>query len=1245
MAPTRISSRYISSRYTSILYAAVPLFISALLFAVLPLSPLAFGQLPATIHRVTPYDTALDPPSGIDELPPKEDGFPPAWRLGNAALILPVGHELNTRPITVSLWAKLPDANQYNILAAFEPKSSDAHWELFTDARTGELAVYLPKNPSGDHLRSGKVVTDDQWHFFELLLREDSLELYADAQKLGTLAIDRPKTDTSQAAEVDAKLSFGNLVEQSLPSPTVFGEVTITAGERISACVPQAPSAVGSAVNSAVDENTLLRLSLAADSAREVSGNTGAGNNTGASGSTGAGGNTGTDVSGEIPPTPLTLAAAAALFTPSPTGSFRIEGKLAAKLGDEITLNSLADQVEHLFPTGGEEREVPPGDHPAKNIPIAGIAPEDFDRRARELGITSISSARFRPGIFAFWGEQYVELQRQISGEIPLPRGAGSQVNDPETLIAEGEQVPAQVVARRAGDILAGLEENSAVKALRADLERLTAAIERDLADSATQNTAENAAKHTEKLTADFFLAAALRRRAMLLDPALEGLDRILFLARGCYAGCRLTNPHHNDRIGGHMATQVYGFNSIHGGGLFVLENWREKSPGVRNLLENIPVSPTEVCSRLSGRRLNYGSFYAPEVSYDGKTVYFSHTGSQEHRWIWTRDTTWNIFKLTLDDNFRADTLTQLTDSPYNDFDVCELPDSRLVFASERRGGFIRCFGEGADLRVTTAVLHSMKPDGTDLYPISFFETSEWQPSVDNNGMLLFTRWDYVDRENCLGSTFWTCAPDGSNPRSPQGNYPQPWFTFRDNREKAIDPIQHGDHRFGSCEDAPSGLPCTQMQFRAIPDSHKYIFTAAPHHGETYGSLCLLDPRAEDDHHMSQIRRLTPYTPFPETEGDDRGQFCYSSPWPLNEDLYLCNRWEDLILLDRWGNEELLCERELLPIGYDPRLRLTEPIPLAPRPKPPIIPRRTTQGEDYASADQRATIGVIDVRLADLPLPENRPIKYLRVIQDIPKPNPWMDTPWIGYATENTPRIPLGIVPVEEDGSVFFKAPAKKELIFQLLDADYRAVQTMRSAAFVHPGENLLCVGCHEMRDAAAENQARRGSALAFSREPSTLLPECGPVEPMNFYRRVQPILENSCVPCHTERNIAPTTSDHEALRPWVHYFSGGMRGETVLRGPHGGSRSYPGRVGSSESKLGTILFDENHLQTVSDDDRHALILWMDCNAPRLGAFRDEEAQKRGELIWPILDTEPVPDLPYDSRVPEEQQKTGGAEH
>ncbi len=58
-----------------------------------------------------------------------------------------------------------------------------------------------------------------------------------------------------------------------------------------------------------------------------------------------------------------------------------------------------------------------------------------------------------------------------------------------------------------------------------------------------------------------------------------------------------------------------------------------------------------------------------------------------------------------------------------------------------------------------------------------------------------------------------------------------------------------------------------------------------------------------------------------------------------------------------------------------------------------------------------------------------------------------------GYQNENTPRMSLGLVPVEPDGSVYFRAPPGKELIFQLVDEEYMAVHTMRSVAYVRPGD------------------------------------------------------------------------------------------------------------------------------------------------------------------------------------------------
>ncbi|MBR5626083.1 MAG: hypothetical protein IKW74_00505, partial [Thermoguttaceae bacterium] len=996
-------------------------------------------------------------------------------------------NSLNERPFSVDLWVKLNSADNWNIFMANEEKVSPRHWEFYSFYLSGELALYIPGN-SRDTLKSQVSITDGKWHYVGFVMGTDYAELFLDGRSVDRVPLDRPVSQPSDGEKPG--FSIGSLVVEGIGCNGSLDELRITKGIREFSpdSIPVSPATAGedtillchfepvsaNGEQPQVDMDTLKEKFTQKAKEASVSDSAAA-----------------VDEYADVPK----------IFRASPRQNTRkgdilsydeleinmatmaeypIEGILTKKNGKKLCAGT--DKMSQLFPTGGLEIEVKPGEHPPRDIPIQKIEKADFDRRVEELGLQSVHFDDFRAGVFENWGEQYFYLSDQLTGKMALPRGAGDQVYDENALVfPDREKQPVQVILRRA-EVLADYLKNdgdTVDEATLADLARLKENIDPE---------------NEEQSVVDYFIASALRRNLMFANAALSDLDRIMFLARGCYAGCRLTNMSNSDRIGGHFATQVYGFNTIHGGGLFAVSDWKSLQPQITDLIQGKKVQGTDICSRLAGKELNYGSFMSPELSFDGKTIYFSHCGSKEHRWIWTPDTTWNIFKMPVD----GDSIEQLTDSAYNDFDVCELPSGRLVFCSERRGGFIRCFAEGAELRVTTSVLHSMKNDGSDIYPISFFETSEWQPSVDNNGMLVYTRWDYTDRENCLGSTYWTCFPDGRNPRSPQGNYPFPWFTFEDNK--------HGDHRFGNCPDAPSGLPMTQMQYRAIPDSHKYIFTAAPHHGETFGSLCILDLRVKNDNHMSQIRRITPYVFFPESEGPDRSQYRYGAPWPINEDVYLCNSWENLVLLDRFGNEELICERELLPIGYDPRLRLSEPIPLAPRFKPALISQQTAQGEDYQDKDKRSTIGVFNVNIADLPFPKDRPIKRLRVLQAIPKPNPWMDTPWIGYATENTPRIPLGTVPVEEDGSAYFEAPSGKQLIFQVLDENNMAIQTMRAVTFLHPGEKLICTGCHEPVDQSVQNED--ALPIAFQREPSKLEPECGPVEPVNFYRMIKPIFD-----------------------------------------------------------------------------------------------------------------------------------------
>ena len=93
-----------------------------------------------------------------------------------------------------------------------------------------------------------------------------------------------------------------------------------------------------------------------------------------------------------------------------------------------------------------------------------------------------------------------------------------------------------------------------------------------------------------------------------------------------------------------------------------------------------------------------------------------------------------------------------------------------------------------------------------------------------------------------------------------------------------------------------------------------------------------------------------------------------------------------------------------------------------------------------------------------------------------------MNFPSMGVTRDDPGKCVLGTVPVEEDGSAYFRVPAGVILFFQALDARGVAVQTMRSATHVQPGQTLSCIGCHEHRQQAPPAKAGAGHAARARR-------------------------------------------------------------------------------------------------------------------------------------------------------------------
>lgn len=797
------------------------------------------------------------------------------------------------------------------------------------------------------------------------------------------------------------------------------------------------------------------------------------------------------------------------------------------------------------------------------------------------------------------WNEEYGELADQISNPSNWikvsPERIAAETLDKQALVLSSDKDPLDIVLRRTNALFDNLKDSGQISQLT--LNNFLMQLD-ELSAGAQSASNINARK-------DLYIRVCSLRREIAFANPLFDFDSVI---------CMLENPGPNRAV--EQARAVHGHTN--GGGPVIIHNIKTKP------LTVMPLADVKVDSGLWQGKEIAGKFSGLELTYGGDEILFSATTDSE---------IWRIFRF----NLETKKLAQLTDGTYDDFDPYELPSGRVLFTSTRIRGMGRCVLIPHSLTYT---LHSMDADGSDLIPLSYHETNEWQPSVDNEGMIIYTRWDYIDRHWGTAHHLWRCSPDGTDPRSPHGNYPLPHSVM----PAGVGPEQYGktmvagfDSKYGR-----NFRPDMEMSFRCIPNSHKLTATAVGHHEGFSGTLILVDTRVEDDGRMSQVKRITPQYAFPEVEGGPRN--AYGTAWPLSEDFYLCNFQSGLYLLDRFGNRELI---------YDPQsgpFRLRDPFPLRQRQKPHVIADKTWQGKRASLPDhRRAVISVMNVYNTDElgKLPEGITIRWLRIIQVMPQlyikeccSNE--SVRMIGFASDSIGRIPLGVVPVEEDGSVYFEAPVGKPIYFQLLDEKGVAIQSMRSATWVHPGEHLSCVGCHEGK---AQTPPSHIYPIAMKRSPSKILPELetGTV-PFNYYRLVkEPVFDNKCVGCHKDHPGAPDMTYKSLAKHSLAFAYVGEEGLNLLG--VGGSRTTPGKFGARASGIMKSLATKDYHKDIqlTEEEHLRLVMWLDLNSNEICWLSDDmaqiEAQKRGEVVWPpkwVIDPDNIMAVERDYPLPGE---------
>jgi len=436
-----------------------------------------------------------------------------------------------------------------------------------------------------------------------------------------------------------------------------------------------------------------------------------------------------------------------------------------------------------------------------------------------------------------------------------------------------------------------------------------------------------------------------------------------------------------------------------------------------------------------------------------------------------------------------------------DDLHPCYLPDGGIMFVSSRCEYGTLC---NSDDQLATTVLYRVERDGSGLEKLTNSAVSEFTPAVMDDGRIVYTRWEYVDKGQIGVKCLWSMNADGTASREVYGN----------------------NVRF----------PPTFIQGRQVPGRpHLFVAIGSPHwpHSGT-GTVVLIDT-TKPIRTLEPLSYVTPYIKVMQEPGYNQYDFetglwtrsgngpLYRDPYPLSENLFIVSHNPDrdrgakdpsaygLYTLDRNARHKL--------IYRDEKTSTWCAQPLRPRKRPPV----TVMPRDKAlAAKGLAVCSVMDI-YHGMENTKRGEVKWIRIMEQLPRPwaarRRWQ--PACGHTQPPGGGGPLsvkllrGVVPVEADGSAHFYVPADRNIYFQALNKDYLELQRERTYVNYRPGETRACIGCHETPNDAPRLPTRR---IATAKPPVMPQPQPGDAtaaRPLHYAKDVQPIFDKHCVRCH----------------------------------------------------------------------------------------------------------------------------------
>jgi hypothetical protein len=677
------------------------------------------------------------------------------------------------------------------------------------------------------------------------------------------------------------------------------------------------------------------------------------------------------------------------------------------------------------------------------------------------------------------------------------------------------------------------------------------------------------------------YVSACQNRRAARLKSLNAATKRIVF------------TKHYN------MGASHYAYTE----GLSDAQAERHFIPGSALCILEINGTKTEVTTLIDDPK---GVIRDPDVSFDGKRILFAWKKSD-------REDDYHLYEMEV----ATKKVRQLTSGlGHADYEGVYLPNGNILFNSTRCVQTVDCWW------TEVSNFYIVDKDGKLMRRVGFDQVHTNYPQVLADGRVIYTRWDYNDRGQLYPQPLYQMNIDGTAQTEYYGN--NSWF------------------------------PTTIGHARGIPGSDKLLAIATGHHSIQAGALILIDIKKG----RQETQGVTLVAPLVEDKKDRRyrkvdgytgfnGHFMY--PYPISETEYVSaysahqtrRRSKDgygLYYVRQDAARELLID--------DPKISCNQPVFLKARKTPPVRPSVV----DYKK--KTGTYYVQDVHIGPgLKGIERGVVKKLRVVSigfraagvgsngnGGPGGGALVSTPIaIRNGTWDTKTV-IGEAKVHEDGSVFFEAPARMPLYFQLIDADGFVVQSMRSWSTLMPGENFACLGCHEDKNATSPPTK---TTLAMKAGPKPLKDFYGKPRGFSFPKEIQPILDKHCIKCHMDRtqkgpakkgkskapakpaakkgdskikkafSLLSETHSSSGGRKWSDsyiYFTQNGRPNEIVKWMN--VQSIPPMLpayfaGSKHSKLMTMLKAGHGKTKLSTEELEKIACWIDLLVPYCGDYME----------------------------------------